>query len=309
MLNLSYQAGGKSFILPRQCSTGERSMRMSERPASRNTKRVAMAGLDRLRVTAIALSAMILTQGSGWTWGRIGHEVSSKLAEERLTPAALAAVRTLLGAGVSLSDASAWADSQPEVPDSGPWHYVNVPLSESRYDAKFCQPGGCVVSKIEDFKRVLLDPRAGKTAKQQALRFLIHFIEDLHQPLHIGDTGSRGGNLIQVRFFDAGSNLHQVWDSLIIEHHSGNENVWLWELNGLANPKMVAEWSKGNPEDWATESLADARLAYRTPGGDALVRSGAKLGNDYCNFALPIIRRQLAKSGVRVAATLNAIFK
>jgi hypothetical protein len=72
---------------------------------------------------------------------------------------------------------------------------------------------------------------------------------------------------------------------------------------------MVAEWSKGNPEDRATESLADAKLAYRTPGGDVLLRSGAKLGKDYCNFALPIIRRQLAKSGVRVAATLNAIFK
>jgi nuclease S1 len=309
VINFSFQAGGKSFILPKQHYGGNRSMRMSERPASRNTRRVAMAGLDRLWVTAIALLAIILTPGSGWTWGRIGHEVSSKLAEERLTPTALAAVRILLGAEVSLADASTWADLQREVPDSGPWHYVNVPLSESRYDAKFCQPGGCLVSKIEDFRRVLLDPRAGKTEKQQALKFLVHFIEDLHQPLHIGDTGSRGGNLIQVRFFDAGSNLHQVWDSLVIEHHSENEGVWLWELNGLANPKMVAEWSKGNPEDWATESLADAKLAYRTPGGDAALRSGAKLGNNYCNFALPIIRRQLAKAGVRVAATLNAIFK
>ncbi len=268
-----------------------------------------MPGLDRLRVAAIALLAINLTQGSGWSWGRIGHEVSSKLAEERLTPAALAAVRTLLGAGVSLTDASTWADLQQEVPDSGPWHFVNVPLSEPRYDPKFCQNGGCVVSKIEDFKLALLAPGAKKTEKQQALKFLIHFIQDLHQPLHIGDTGSRGGNLIQVRFFSAGSNLHQVWDSRIIERHSENKAVWLWELHGLANPKMVAEWSKGNPEDWATESLADAKMAYRTLGGDAFLRSGARLGNDYCNFALPIIQRQLAKSGVRVAATLNAILK
>jgi hypothetical protein len=94
-----------------------------------------------------------------------------------------------------------------------------------------------------------------------------------------------------------------------MDRHSKNEGVWLWELNGLANPKMVAEWSKGNPEDWATESLADAKSAYRTPGDDALLRSGVKLGNDYCIFALPIIQRQPAKSGVRVAATLNAIFR
>ncbi len=309
MIIFSFQAGGKSFILPWQCNRGNKSMRMSESPPSQTEIRVAEARPNRVWVTAIALSAIILMPGSGWSWGRIGHEVSSRMAEERLAPAALAVVRMLLGPGVSLAEASTWADSQREVPNSGPWHYVNVPISEPLYDPKSCQAGGCVASKIEDFKRVLLDPKAGKIEKQRALKFLIHFIQDLHQPLHIGDTGSRGGNLIQVRFFDAGSNLHRVWDSQIIEHHSQNEGVWLWELNGLANPKKAVEWSKGNPEDWATESLADAKLAYRTPGGDALLRSGAKLGDDYCIFALPIIQRQLAKSGVRVAATLNAILK
>jgi len=108
------------------------------------------------------------------------------MAEERLTPAALAAVRNLLGAGVSFAEAGNWADSQREVPNSGPWHYVNVPISEPRYDPKFCQPGGCVVSKIEDFKRVLLDPKAGKTEKQQALKFLIHFIQTFTNPYTSG---------------------------------------------------------------------------------------------------------------------------
>jgi len=259
-------------------------------------------------LTAIALVALLLAGRAAWGWGRIGHHVSARIAETHLTPTALAAVRTLLD-GHSLVDIADWADEQRQIPGSGPWHYVNVPITAPRYDPKYCPAGGCVFSKVEDFRRVLLDPKAGKTEKEQALRFLVHFIEDLHQPLHVGDTGSRGGNLIQVRFFDAGSNLHQVWDSQIIEHHSVNEAVWLWELNGLTSPKKAAEWSKGSPEDWATESLADAKLAYRIPGSDALLRSGAKLGNDYCIFALPIIQRQLAKSGVRVAATLNAIFR
>jgi hypothetical protein len=85
--------------------------------------------------------------------------------------------------------------------------------------------------------------------------------------------------------------------------------AWLRELNALATPQMAAAWSKGRPEDWATESLTEARLAYRLPGTDRLIPSGMKLGEDYCRFALPIIQRRLAQSAVRVASTLNQIFK
>jgi hypothetical protein len=151
------------------------------------------------------------------------------MAESKLTPRALAAVRDLLGPGVTLADISTWADEQRDVPGSGPWHYVNVPITESRYDRKYCQSGGCVVSKIEDFKRVLQDRLAARAEKQEALKFLVHFLEDLHQPLHVGDTGSRGGNDIRVRFFDVGSNLHRVWDSQIMERHTENEQVWLYD--------------------------------------------------------------------------------
>jgi nuclease S1 len=186
---------------------------------------------------------------------------------------------------------------------------VNVPITESSYDPKYCQPGGCVVSKIEDFKRVLQDPKAGRNEKQEALKLLVHFIEDLHQPLHVGDTGSRGGNQIQVRFYDTGSNLHRVWDSQIVERHTPNERVWLWDLNGVTNPKLAAEWSKGTPEDWGTDTIQVAKKAYCLPGTQNIIKSGTVLGDDYCRMALPIIQRQLAKAGIRVAYTLNEIFK
>jgi hypothetical protein len=274
------------------------------------------ASLDRgrgMKNRVTAISALIVTallvSPSVWAWGRIGHNVASIMAEERLSPHALAAIHELLGPGVSLADISTWADEQRDNPGSGPWHYVNVPITDSRYDSKYCQSGGCVVSKIEDFKRVLQDPKAGKTEKQQALKFLIHFITDLHQPLHVGDTGSRGGNDIQVRFFNVGSNLHRVWDSQIIERHTSDERVWLWDLNGVTSPKLAAEWSKGTPEDWATESLQIAKEAYCLPGTKAVMKSGTKLGDDYCRMALPIIQRQLAKAAVRIAFVLNAIFK
>ncbi len=253
--------------------------------------------------------AILLAPGVGFSWGRLGHRVSAKFAEYHLTPAALKEVRSLLDKGESLADAATWADDQVESSRNGPWHYVNIPISEPRYASRFCQREGCVVSKIEDFKRTLENRLASREERQEALRYLIHFIQDLHQPLHVGDTGSRGGNTIQVRFYGERANLHQVWDSLIMEHHSTNIKVWLWELDGFASPKMVSEWSKSSPEEWATESLEEAKLAYRLPGRDTLLRSGARLANNYCNYALPIIQKQIAKSGIRVASTLNAIFK
>jgi len=186
---------------------------------------------------------------------------------------------------------------------------VNVPLSEPRYDPGFCAPEGCVAGKIGDFRRVLQNRGASGKQKQQALKFLIHFIQDLHQPMHVGDTESRGGNLIQVRFFGLGSNLHKVWDTQIIEWHSMDEVAWLAELEAIATPAAAQSWSKGSIEDWASESLEEARLAYRLPGSSSPIRPGARLGEKYCRFALPIIQKRLAQAGVRIAFTLNEIFQ
>ena len=83
---------------------------------------------------AVGIALLLLIPGAAWPWGRMGHRVSGMMAESRLTPAALAAVRSLLEPGETLADASTWADEQREVPKSGPWHYVNVPISEPRYE-------------------------------------------------------------------------------------------------------------------------------------------------------------------------------
>jgi len=125
-----------------------------------------------LRSMAAATVCILSFLPSAWSWGRIGHRVAAEMAESRLTPHALAAVHSLLGPGVSLADISTWADEQRN-PSTGAWHYVDVPITESRYDPKFCPATGCVVSKIEDFERVLRDPKATKTEKQQALKYLV----------------------------------------------------------------------------------------------------------------------------------------
>jgi nuclease S1 len=261
----------------------------------------------RVPTIVIPILAVFLFAPLAYPWGRLGHRVASRIAEDRLTPAALKAVHELLGAGVRLEDVSTWADEQRDVTETGSWHNVYIPISKQQYDPQYCPPGGCVVSKIRDFKRVLQDRKAGKAEKQQALKFLIHFIEDLHQPLHVGDAGNKGGALLQVKFYGVGSNLHLVWDSQIIEHYSSDERVWLWELTGLAHPKAAAEWSKGTPEDWAAESLQIAKTAYCLPGAKTVMRSGARIGDDYLRMAIPIIQKQLAKAGVRAAWILNEI--
>lgn len=165
------------------------------------------------------------------------------------------------------------------------------------------------MSKIEDFRLVLKDSSASRAEKQQALKFLVHFIEDLHCPVHVGDNGDRGGNLLQLRFFDVGTNLHRLWDSQIIEHRGWTEEEWVKQLDTLATPDKVAEWSKGTVADWATGTLAMAKLTYHLPGSHELLPSGTKLGEDYYRFALPIVQQQLAKAGVRVAEVLNGIFR
>ena len=259
------------------------------------------------RFFANAVLLLPLFPVSAGAWGRIGHRVAAKIAEERLTPRARAAVDGLLGPGVKIADVATWADEQQEIRGSAQWHSVNVPLGESRYNSRYCLPRGCVVGKIEGLKRVL-SGTAGKQEKAQALKFLIHLIADIHQPLHVGDNGDKGGNLLQVRFFREGSNLHRAWDFEIMEFHTKNEQVWLWDLTFLANPRKVAEWSKGTPEDWATESLQAAKTAYRMPGTGSLIKSGARLDAKYCREALPVIRRQLAKAGIRLSWVLNELF-
>jgi hypothetical protein len=254
------------------------------------------------------LLLLFFLPGRAWAWGVIGHEVAATMAEERLTPRARVAIENLLGRGIRLADVATWADSQQEVLGAGLWHSVNVPIEESRYNSRYCSSRGCVVSKIEDFERVLMHAGAGKEEKQRALKFLIHFIADLHQPLHVGDDNDRGGNLLQVRFFEEGSNLHRVWDYQIMERHTKNKQVWMWDLTFLANPRMVAEWSSGTPEDWATESLILAKSARRLPGSHAPIRQGARIGDDYCRAALPLIQKQLAKASIRTAWILNQIF-
>jgi hypothetical protein len=241
-------------------------------------------------------------------WGRLGHRASARLTESRLTPQARALVRELLEPGESLADASTWADENSRsIPGSAAWHYVNVPIQEPRYSPRFCRDN-CVVSRLAEFRRILEDQTAPRRRRRMALRYVVHLLQDAHQPLHVGDRQDRGGNNLQLQFFrDDSTNLHQIWDSGLLRQAYRDEVELSQALTAFAQQSAAAEWSQGGVEDWANESLELARRAYCLPGTDLPLRNGMRLGQDYLEEYLPWAVRRLSQAGVRLADLLNKV--
>jgi hypothetical protein len=262
----------------------------------------------------VALIVLVAAQTTTpvWAWGPLGHRVIAHLAEKHLTPAAKAGVAALLEPGESLADASNWADEHVrDLRMTAPWHYVDVPLDEPKYDAKFSgdvPAKGCVVDKINEFRQTVRDKSKTVEERRLALRFLIHCIEDLHMPLHVGDNHDRGGNDTQVRWFDQGSNMHRVWDSGIMEKSGNTEDFWAAALAQLDTTPNRDTWMKGTVEDWATESLVAARAAYLIPATDQRLKSGQKLSGEYLARHGPVVKQRLCQAGTRLAWVLNQAF-
>jgi hypothetical protein len=244
-------------------------------------------------------------------WGRLGHRLTARIAEKSLNPKAREAVKALLESGESLADASTWADEHKRaIRGSASWHYVDVPLDEPRYDARFAGDDprkGCIVPKLTEFLNVLGNPDRPVEERRVALRFVIHLVGDLHQPLHVGDNGDRGGNDTQVRFFARGSNMHRVWDFDMIDR-AGDSGSWMADLIALDTPASRANAMGGAVEDWATESLLAARRAYQDPSTGMRIKPGTKLGDAYVEANLPVVRLRLYQGGIRLAMLLNEVY-
>jgi hypothetical protein len=245
-------------------------------------------------------------------WGRMGHRASARFVESRLTPQARAIIRDLLEPGESLADAATWADENSrEVPGSAAWHFVNVRVSSAHYSPKDCRPQGCVVTKIAEFRTILADRNAPRSRRRMALRFFVHLVQDLHQPMHVADRNDRGGNNLQLRYgrYDP-TNLHQVWDSGLLGQRFRREADLVHELEAVANQPKSKDWVNGRIEDWADESLEAGRRAYlAVPGSNVLLRPGDSISRDYEKENLPVAVDRLARSGVRLASMLNEILK
>lgn len=284
-----------------------------------------------LHVTSFLLLCILLPASSSpaFAWGATGHRIVATLAEERLSPAARAALADLLG-GETLATASTWADemrSAPDVPESfieaaAPWHYVNIPEGAT-YAQSARHPGGDVLAALTAFSAILRDQpvpagpvRAGLESyfgdldarkpelKRFALRFLVHIVADLQQPLHSGYEHDRGGNGMRVSWFGARSNLHSVWDTQLIAQQDLGYREYAARLAARIDGMSAAELRRiagASPLAWTDEARALLPQLY--------ARAEQRgLGAAYYREFRPVVETQLLKGALRTAYVLNQIF-
>ena len=258
-------------------------------------------------------------------WGGQGHRLVGLIAAERLTAVARQQVRTLLD-GQTLADVSSWADSiTGDQVQTSYWHYVNIPSRESGYDRdRDCprQPGvaagsrsdqwrDCVVDRIAYWEERLGDRKLDRADRATALKFIVHFIGDLHQPFH-ALADERGGNTLRVRVFGEANcgndparpspcNLHSLWDSRLIAHRALDDLAYLSALNKMISAKGFASQPAGTPAQWAEQSFKLAK--------DALVVSDTNIDETYYRRHITVIDERIALAGLRLAAELNRILR
>ena len=251
-----------------------------------------------------AILAVFLLPVLAFSWGKTGHRVVGQIAENHLSPKAAAAVRDLLGPD-SLAEIANWADeirSDPSWKRADPWHYVNIPDGET-YEAMSKNPAGDIIVAMKRFEATLRNPAAPKEERIQALKFLVHMIGDIHQPLHAGKRDDLGGNRVSVHWFRSveATNLHTVWDDLIIEQEKLSFTEWTRFLDHPTAAELK-EWQGSNYTAWMEESYKLRDRCYD-------FKPELPLSYDYVYKSLPIVKQRLLHAGVRLAGTLNGIFR
>jgi len=262
----------------------------------------------------LALAVWLFSFPPAFAWGSQGHHIISRIAASELTPKASAAIADLLG-GESLSAmvaASTYADEiRPARRETAPWHYVNIEIDSNGYNAaRDCPDDACVVAQIKHEEQLIGDASISKPIRAEALRFLIHFIGDLHQPLHCADNHDRGGNLVKVVLGRQQTNLHAVWDTEVVEALGSSEETVAAALASKITQNDRQAWSQGTAVSWANETWAVAkRFVYGSfPGGGA-TDAPLVLPNTYASAQEAVVARQLKRAGVRLATVLNRRLK
>ncbi|MGP1272179.1 MAG: S1/P1 nuclease [Phycisphaerales bacterium] len=263
------------------------------------------------RMLTLLIAGLIAWPAFGW--GRDGHAIIAAIAWKELSPAAQASITELLE-GASLEEIASWADAvrpQDEYRWSAPLHYVNMPADASAYDhERDCPEVGCVVSAIDRFAREVADESLPLEARREALMFLVHFVGDLHQPLHGGRAEDRGGNDIEILFYGRPTNLHRAWDSQILEAFDGSpwptiEARLYASINAVDRVAWLADY---HDEDliatagrWAYEShkLAEVYCYGKVSTGDEVERA-------YVDETIAVVLTRLSQGGVRLGAVLES---
>ena len=256
------------------------------------------------RLLVIALSACI--PGAADAWGVLGHRVIGELAEAQLSPAASAQVRALLAgeAEPTLAGVSTWADQVRDQGDAYRWsvrlHWVNFERGACQYDPDLlCRDGRCVVGAIEKYAAELADHSLPLAQRREALKWVVHFVGDVHQPLHAGFGFDRGGNEFQINFQRTGWNLHSVWDSLILESTKLDWQGYRQRIAGTSFSDDAATRARElSPRRWAEESCEIVHREDFYPPRHKITRA-------YLDAHRPLADEQLKLAAARLAGVLN----
>ncbi len=251
---------------------------------------------------------LLMAPAPALAWGAQGHEVIATIAAHQLTERARAQVARLLGSPAMLVHESNWADEvRDRRPETGPWHYVDIPLGAQNYvPARHCRAGQCVVAQIITARQTLGDARQPAARRAEALRFLIHLVADLHQPLHAADNHDRGGNEVRINLEGRRTNLHQLWDTRIVEAMGRDTARIAAGIESGVSRQQRLTWQAGTPAAWADESHRIARdTIYPMVEG----RRSLRVTQGYLRAAMPATRQQLAKAGTRLAWLLNSTLR
>ena len=234
-----------------------------------------------------------------WAWGGEGHRIVAAVAQAQLLPGVRLEVDQLLALepGATLESISTWAD-EVRSPATARWHYVNIERQAacSYSTQRDCADGQCVVEAIRR-QSAVLSSSAPSQARLQALKYLIHLVADVHQPLHAGFASDRGGNEYQVHVAGRGTNLHALWDSGLIDAWPGG--VQELRLSAVRQTASLPAITAIEPEQWAEESCRIVTSADFYPAGH-------KVDAAYTARWMRVLPDRLAPAGQRLAALLNA---
>ena len=263
----------------------------------------------------LAMSALAAAPAAAW--GPVGHRITAQIAQDNVSGQTRARIAQILG-HEELPEAATWPDEQRSNPDafwqttSYPWHFVTIPVGQAPEHLEHPSEGDAETA-LESFTAVLRDPAASPEDKARALRFVVHIVGDLHQPLHVGKPGDRGGNDVKVRWFDdpVVQNLHWVWDEGMIRRQELSFSEYAARLEARMTAEQVVAWWNVEPDTWMAESAALRDRIYPAPSE----RDGA--GTPEAPFVMrywypyewtPEMELRLQQSGIRTAAYLDWVF-